>query len=37
MWSIETTDTFDVWFDTLDDIDRTNYYKRKGLCYQYPM
>lgn len=24
MWSIETTDTFDIWFDTLDDIDRTN-------------
>lgn len=24
MWSIETTDTFDIWFNTLDDIDRTN-------------
>lgn len=24
MWAIETTDTFDIWFDTLDDIDRTN-------------
>ncbi len=24
MWSIETTDTFDMWFDTLDDMDRTN-------------
>lgn len=24
MWSIETTDTFDIWFDALDDIDRTN-------------
>ncbi|RUQ88348.1 type II toxin-antitoxin system RelE/ParE family toxin [Legionella septentrionalis] len=24
MWSIETTDTFDIWFDTLDNIDRTN-------------
>lgn len=22
MWIIETTDTFDVWFDALDDIDR---------------
>ena len=24
MWKIETTDIFDEWFDTLDDIDRTN-------------
>ena len=24
MWAIETTDTFDDWFATLDDIDRTN-------------
>lgn len=24
MWSIETTDIFDEWFDVLDDIDRTN-------------
>jgi len=24
MWSIEMTDTFDIWFDALDDIDRTN-------------
>ena len=24
MWSIVTTDTFDIWFDALDDIDRTN-------------
>jgi len=24
MWTIETTDIFDEWFDTLDDIDRTN-------------
>lgn len=24
MWSIETTDTFDLWFDTLDDVDRAN-------------
>ena len=24
MWSIETTDTFDKWFDALDDTDRTN-------------
>ena len=24
MWTIETTDTFDDWFDTLDDTDRTN-------------
>lgn len=24
MWAIETTDLFDEWFDTLDDIDRAN-------------
>lgn len=24
MWLIETTDTFDLWFDALDDVDRTN-------------
>lgn len=24
MWLIETTDTFDEWFDSLDDIDRAN-------------
>ncbi len=24
MWLIETTDTFDTWFDTLDDTDRAN-------------
>ncbi len=24
MWTIETTDTFDEWFDDLDDTDRTN-------------
>lgn len=24
MWSIETTDTFDMWFDALDDTDRAN-------------
>ena len=24
MWVIETTDTFDNWYDTLDDTDRTN-------------
>ncbi|HEM6966043.1 TPA: type II toxin-antitoxin system RelE/ParE family toxin [Legionella pneumophila] len=24
MWLIETTDTFDVWFDALDDIDKAN-------------
>ncbi len=24
MWTIETTDTFDEWFDTLDDTDRAN-------------
>ena len=24
MWAIETTDTFDEWFDALDDIDRAN-------------
>ncbi len=24
MWAIETTDTFDEWFDTLDDADREN-------------
>lgn len=24
MWTIETTDIFDEWFDALDDIDRTN-------------
>ncbi len=24
MWTIETTDTFDEWFDGLDDTDRTN-------------
>lgn len=24
MWTIETTNTFDEWFDSLDDIDRTN-------------
>ena len=24
MWLIETTDTFDIWFDALDDIDRAN-------------
>lgn len=24
MWSIETTDTFDRWFDALNDTDRTN-------------
>ena len=24
MWFIQTTDTFDIWFDALDDIDRTN-------------
>jgi hypothetical protein len=24
MWIIETTDTFDEWFDALDDTDRTN-------------
>ena len=24
MWTIETTDTFDAWFDALDDTDRTN-------------
>lgn len=24
MWVIETTDTFDKWYDTLDDADRTN-------------
>lgn len=24
MWLIETTDTFDIWFDALDDKDRTN-------------
>ena len=24
MWSIETTNNFDMWLDTLDDMDRTN-------------
>ena len=24
MWAIETTDTFDEWFDSLDDTDRAN-------------
>lgn len=24
MWTIETTDTFDAWFDTQDDTDRAN-------------
>lgn len=24
MWTIETTDTFDEWFEDLDDTDRTN-------------
>jgi len=24
MWNIETTDTFDEWFDALDDTDRAN-------------
>lgn len=24
MWAIETTDTFDAWFDTLDDVDRAS-------------
>lgn len=24
MWLIETTDTFDVWFDALDDMDKAN-------------
>jgi len=24
MWLIETTDTFDEWYDSLDDIDRAN-------------
>jgi hypothetical protein len=24
MWLIETTDTFDIWFDALDNIDRAN-------------
>ena len=24
MWIIETTDTFDEWFDSLDDTDRAN-------------
>jgi hypothetical protein len=24
MWLIETTDTFDIWFDALDDMDRAN-------------
>lgn len=24
MWSIETTDMFDEWFDSLDDVDRSN-------------
>lgn len=24
MWTIETTDTFDQWFDSLDDTDRAN-------------
>ncbi|EHX3959640.1 diaminopimelate decarboxylase, partial [Vibrio parahaemolyticus] len=24
MWVIETTDTFDEWFDALDDTDRAN-------------
>jgi len=24
MWNVETTDTFDVWFDSLDDVDRVN-------------
>jgi hypothetical protein len=24
MWSLETTDTFDDWFDVLDDTDRAN-------------
>ena len=24
MWTIETTDTFDEWFDELDDTDRAN-------------
>lgn len=24
MWLIETTDTFDFWFDALDDMDRAN-------------
>ncbi|KLU15502.1 MULTISPECIES: type II toxin-antitoxin system RelE/ParE family toxin [Xenorhabdus] len=24
MWTIETTDTFDEWFNVLDDTDRTN-------------
>lgn len=24
MWLIETTDSFDIWFDALNDIDRTN-------------
>jgi len=24
MWTIKTTNTFDEWFDILDDIDRTN-------------
>ena len=24
MWSIETTDTFDQWFNALDDVDKAN-------------
>jgi len=24
MWNVETTDTFDAWFDSLDDVDRVN-------------
>ncbi|GGD70862.1 hypothetical protein [Lacimicrobium alkaliphilum] len=24
MWVVETTDTFDEWFDALDDTDRAN-------------
>lgn len=24
MWSIETTDVFDEWFEALDDIDKEN-------------
>lgn len=32
MWLIETTDTFDIWFDALDDIDRANVGINDGIA-----
>ena len=37
MWTIETTDTFDIWFDALDDIDKENVLASILLQHQGPM